>query len=150
MTGGIAINHFRSLERFLYASAAAHFLKSYNLFGLIIAQFTLIFITAGMINHSSWTIATSLFMLDSWLTGLTLTSIFIVYTSSSIASSFLVTAGMFGATILYSYITKRDLSSFSNLLFVAFISIEYLAEERRVDVGGKLHHRASLRGVDCL
>ena len=67
--------------------------------------------------------ATSLFMLYSALTGLTLSSIFIMYTASSIASTFLVTAGMFGAMSLYGYTTKRDLSGFGNMLFMALIGI---------------------------
>ncbi|MGL4268371.1 MAG: Bax inhibitor-1/YccA family protein, partial [Plesiomonas sp.] len=55
--------------------------------------------------------------------GLTLSSIFIMYTASSIASTFLVTAGMFGAMSLYGYTTKRDLSGFGNMLFMALIGI---------------------------
>ncbi|MGL4460414.1 MAG: Bax inhibitor-1/YccA family protein, partial [Plesiomonas shigelloides] len=50
-------------------------------------------------------------------------SIFIMYTASSIASTFLVTAGMFGAMSLYGYTTKRDLSGFGNMLFMALIGI---------------------------
>lgn len=64
-----------------------------------------------------------LFMLYSALTGLTLSSIFIVYTAASIASTFVVTAGMFGAMSLYGYTTKRDLSGFGNMLFMALIGI---------------------------
>ncbi|WP_170983056.1 Bax inhibitor-1 family protein, partial [Escherichia coli] len=41
------------------------------------------------------------------LTGIPLSSIFIVYTAASIASTFVVTAGMFGAMSLYGYTTKR-------------------------------------------
>ena len=55
--------------------------------------------------------------------GLTLSSIFIVYTAASIASTFVVTAGMFGAMSLYGYTTKRDLSGFGNMLFMALIGI---------------------------
>ncbi len=62
-------------------------------------------------------------MLYSALTGLTLSSIFIVYTAASIASTFVVTAGMFGAMSLYGYTTKRDLSGFGNMLFMALIGI---------------------------
>ncbi|OWP20480.1 hypothetical protein CBF90_16750, partial [Microbacterium sp. AISO3] len=68
-------------------------------------------------------VTTMLFMLYSALTGLTLSSIFIVYTAASIASTFVVTAGMFGAMSLYGYTTKRDLSGFGNMLFMALIGI---------------------------
>ena len=76
-----------------------------------------------MLQRLSGAMATSLFMLYSALTGLTLSSIFIMYTASSIASTFLVTAGMFGAMSLYGYTTKRDLSGFGNMLFMALIGI---------------------------
>lgn len=68
-------------------------------------------------------LATSLFMLYSALTGLTMASIFLVYTYSSIASTFFVTAGMFGAMTLYGYTTKRDLSRLGSLMFMALIGI---------------------------
>ncbi|MFT4465430.1 MAG: Bax inhibitor-1 family protein [Sodalis sp. (in: enterobacteria)] len=99
------------------------FSSQITFFGLIIAQLALVFVISGMINRLSGAVATSLFMLYSALTGLTLASIFIVYTVSSIASTFVVTAGMFGAMTLYGYTTKRDLSSFGNLLFMALIGI---------------------------
>ncbi len=67
--------------------------------------------------------ATTLFMLYSALTGLTLSSIFLVYTYSSIASTFVVSGGMFGIMSLYGYTTKRDLSGFGNMLFMALIGI---------------------------
>ncbi|WP_139537688.1 Bax inhibitor-1/YccA family protein [Escherichia coli] len=77
--------------------------------------------TVGLLLSAG--VTTMLFMLYSALTGLTLSSIFIVYTAASIASTFVVTAGMFGAMSLYGYTTKRDLSGFGNMLFMALIGI---------------------------
>ncbi|NAS63388.1 hypothetical protein CVE36_20475, partial [Pseudomonas syringae pv. actinidiae] len=68
-------------------------------------------------------VATTLFMLYSALTGLTLSSIFIVYSGESIASTFVITAGMFGAMSLYGYVTKRDLTGMGSMLFMALIGI---------------------------
>ena len=48
---------------------------------------------------------------------------FIAYTYSSIASTFVVTGGMFGAMSLYGYTTKRDLSGFGSMLFMGLIGI---------------------------
>jgi FtsH-binding integral membrane protein len=62
-----------------------------------------------MVQRLSAGMATTLFMLYSALTGLTLSSIFLVYTYSSIASTFVVSGGMFGIMSLYGYTTKRDL-----------------------------------------
>lgn len=99
------------------------FSSQITFFGLIIAQLALVFVISSMVDRLSAALATSLFMLYSVLTGLTLSSIFIAYTYSSIASTFVVTAGMFGAMSLYGYTTKRDLSGFGSMLFMALIGI---------------------------
>ncbi|STW08369.1 integral membrane protein [Klebsiella grimontii] len=99
------------------------FSSKITFFGLIIAQLGLVFVLSGMVQRLSAGMATTLFMLYSALTGLTLSSIFIVYTYSSIASTFVVAGGMFGAMSLYGYTTKRDLSGFGNMLFMALIGI---------------------------
>ena len=96
------------------------------LIGLIIAQLALVIVLSAMIQKLSAGVTTMLFMLYSALTGLTLSSIFIVYTAASIASTFVVTAGMFGAMSLYGYTTKRDLSGFGNMLFMALIGIVFV------------------------
>ena len=92
-------------------------------FGLIIAQLGLVFVISGMINRLSGAAATSLFMLYSALTGLTLSSILIMYTGASIASTFIICAGMFGAMSVYGYTTKRDLSGLGSMLFMGLIGI---------------------------
>lgn len=99
------------------------FSNQITFFGLIMLQLALVFVLSGVVNKLSGSLATTLFMLYSMLTGLTLSSIFILYTSSSIASTFIVTSGMFGAMTIYGHTTKRDLSSFGNLLFMALIGI---------------------------
>ncbi|WP_277975799.1 Bax inhibitor-1/YccA family protein [Pantoea endophytica] len=99
------------------------FANRITFFGLIIAQLALVFVLSGMVHRLSGAVATALFMFYSALTGLTMASIFLVYTYSSIASTFFVTAGMFGAMSFYGYTTKRDLSRFGSLLFMALIGI---------------------------
>ncbi|KEA51830.1 membrane protein [Mangrovibacter sp. MFB070] len=99
------------------------FSSQLTFFGLIIAQLALVFVLSGMVHKLSGAMATTLFMLYSALTGLTLSSIFVAYTYSSIASTFIVTGGMFGAMSLYGYTTKRDLSKFGSMLFMALIGI---------------------------
>jgi len=102
------------------------FSSKITFFGLIIAQLALVFVLSGMVQRLSAAMATTLFMLYSALTGLTLASIFVVYTYSSIASTFVVTGGMFGAMSLYGYTTKRDLSGFGNMLFMIGIVLASL------------------------
>lgn len=92
-------------------------------FGLIIVQLGLVFVLSGLVHKLSGGVATTLFMLYSALTGLTMSSIFIVYTWSSIAAAFFTTAGMFGVMSAWGYTTKRDLSGFGNMLFMALIGL---------------------------
>ncbi|MCA7014326.1 Bax inhibitor-1/YccA family protein [Dickeya dadantii] len=99
------------------------FSSKITFFGLVIAQLGLVFVLSGMVHRLSGVAATTLFMLYSALTGLTLSSIFIVYSGESIASTFVITAGMFGAMSLYGYVTKRDLTGMGSMLFMALIGI---------------------------
>jgi FtsH-binding integral membrane protein len=55
--------------------------------------------------------------------GLTLSAIFIVYAHSTIVSAFLVTAGTFGAVSVYGFVTKRDLTQYGSILFMALIGL---------------------------
>ena len=124
MTCGLLLTAFVSWYA-AHTPAIINFIFSSQItfFGLIILQLGLVFVISGMVNRLSGTMATGLFMLYSALTGLTLSSIFIAYTYSSIASTFVVTAGMFGAMSLYGYTTKRDLSGFGSMLFMGLIGI---------------------------
>ncbi|MBI4643183.1 MAG: Bax inhibitor-1/YccA family protein [Deltaproteobacteria bacterium] len=92
-------------------------------FGLIIAELGLVFWLSAAINRLSYSTASMMFFLYSALNGLTLSVIFLAYTSTSIASTFGVTAGTFGVTSLYGYTTKRDLSSWGSFLFMGLIGI---------------------------
>ena len=84
--------------------------------GLIIAELALVFIVSGMINRLSLTTATLLFTLYSVLNGVVLSSIFVVYSGTSIAKVFFITA-------VYGYTTKRDLSSVGKLMFMGLIGL---------------------------
>jgi len=90
---------------------------------LIIAELGLVFWLAGFINRMSAQVAQMVFLGYSVLNGLTLSSIFFIYTSSSIASTFFITAGTFGAMSFYGYTTKKDISSWGGFLFMGLIGI---------------------------
>jgi len=80
-------------------------------FGLIIAQIGLVVWLSARIEKMSAMTATLVFVGYSALTGLTLSVVFLAYTLASLASTFFVTAGTFGAMYLYGTVTKRDLTS---------------------------------------
>jgi FtsH-binding integral membrane protein len=71
----------------------------------------------------SWGAAVALFMLYAALIGAMFSFIFIVYPMSTLAGAFFMTAGTFGATSVYGFITKRDLTTIGSFLFMAFIGI---------------------------
>ena len=105
------------------ALLTAIFMNSALRWGLIIGELALVFVISGMINRLSLTTATLLFVLYSVLNGATLSVIFVVFSTSAIAKTFFITAGMFGAMSLYGYTTKQDLSSIGKILFMALIGI---------------------------
>jgi hypothetical protein len=90
---------------------------------LVIGELALVFILSARINRMSAQAATAMFLAYSGLNGITLSSIFVVYTATSIASAFAVCAGMFLAMSLYGLITKRDLTSWGSFLFMGLIGI---------------------------
>ena len=91
--------------------------------GLVIAEFALVIGISAAINKLSLTTATLMFVLYSVINGAVLSSIFIIYTMSSIASVFFITAGTFAVMALIGYTTKTDLSSMGKILFMALIGI---------------------------
>ncbi|MFC6860969.1 Bax inhibitor-1/YccA family protein [Zunongwangia atlantica] len=92
-------------------------------YGLLIGEVLLVGYIGANIQKLSTTTATALFILYSVLNGITLSFILLVFTSASIATTFFVTAGTFGAMSAYGYFTKRDLTSIGNLCFMALIGI---------------------------
>lgn len=90
---------------------------------LIISELALVFFLSARIEKLQSITASMLFYLYSVLNGLTLSVIFLAYTRASIAGTFFITAGMFGAMAIYGMVTKRDLSGFGSFLFMGLIGI---------------------------
>ncbi len=101
----------------------AIFSSRLTFFGLIIVQLGVVIALSALIRRISAGLATGLFMLYSALTGLTMSAIFLAYTASSIASTFVVTAGTFAVMSLWGYTTKRDLTRFGSMLFMGLIGV---------------------------
>ena len=90
---------------------------------LIVAELGLVIAISAAINRIQSSTALMMFFVYSILNGLTLSSIFLVYTSASIANTFFVTAGTFGVMSLYGYTTKKDLTSWGSFLMMGLIGI---------------------------
>lgn len=91
--------------------------------GVLIAELGLVFYMSARINRISFTTATILFIVYSILNGVTMSMLFLIYTMSSIATTFFVTAGTFGAMALYGYATKKDLTRIGNLCIMGVIGL---------------------------
>lgn len=112
----------------LYTASNPQLLKmifgnSLVFFGLILAELGLVIWLSAAINRLNYSTASMMFFVYSALNGLTMSVIFLAYTSTSITSTFFVTAGTFGAMSFYGYTTKRDLSSWGSFLFMGLIGI---------------------------
>lgn len=92
-------------------------------FILIIGELGLVFSISGMINRMSAGTATSLFVLYSALNGVTLSFIFLIYTRSSIISTFFICAATFLACSVYGWTTKKDLTSFGGFFMMGLMGI---------------------------
>jgi FtsH-binding integral membrane protein len=75
------------------------------------------------INRMQASTAQALFWLYAGVMGLSLASVFLVFTGESVARVFFITAGTFGAMSLYGYTTRRDLTQWGSFLFMGLIGI---------------------------
>jgi len=89
----------------------------------LLAPFAIIFLFGKALNEGRSDSAKNLFWLMAALYGISLTPIFLVYTGASITKAFVVSAVTFGGMSLYGYTTKKDLTNWGSLLFVALIAI---------------------------
>jgi len=92
-------------------------------FGLIIAELALVYIISARVNKIQASTATSLFILYAALNGATLASLFLVYTSSSITSTFFICSATFVACSIFGITTKRDLTSMGGFMTMGLIGI---------------------------
>ena len=91
--------------------------------GLIIAQLGLVVWLSARLAAMSAMTATLVFIAYAALTGVTLGAVFLLYTLSSIASTFFVTAGTFGCMSVYGLVTRRDLSGWGSFLMMGLIGM---------------------------
>ena len=138
----------------IVAYAVAHTPALYSaIFGsplfwvVVLAPLGMVFFLSARIHKMSASGAQTAFWLFAGLMGLSLASIFVVYTGVSIARVFFITAGTFGAMSLYGYTTQRDLTNWGSFLFMGLIGI-IIASIVNMFVGSSaLHFAISVIGV---
>jgi FtsH-binding integral membrane protein len=90
---------------------------------VMLAPLAAVIFLSFRIEKMSTGAAMATFWIYAGLMGLSLAGIFLVFTGTSIARIFFITAATFAATSLYGYTTRRDLSSFGSFLFMGLIGI---------------------------
>lgn len=98
------------------------FVRDY-LFILIMAELGLVVALSFGINRLSPLAATTMFMTYSFLNGLTIAAVIMVYTVGSVLGAFTVAAGMFAAMSVYGLVTRRDLTSWGSFFFMGLIGL---------------------------
>jgi FtsH-binding integral membrane protein len=116
-----------SVTAFIVASSPALieivFLNRLVFWGLLIAQLGLVFYLSARVDKVAPVTAAGLFILYSGLMGVTSAVILLLYTGASITSTFIITAGMFGATAFFGTVTKRSLAGVGQFFFMGLIGL---------------------------
>ncbi len=121
MTAGLAVTGITSLLT-LYIPQILLFVANYWQI-LVVAELILVVILSLNLKNMGTATCRIAFYLYAILNGLTLSPIFLVYAETSIASTFFITAAMFGGAALYGHKTNRDLTKFGSFFIMALFGI---------------------------
>lgn len=118
LTGATAfyVGHNESLINLIFGNQLLFF-------GLIIGELVLVFTLVARVQKMQASTATGIFLLYSVLNGVTLSFIFLVYTRTSVTSTFFICAATFLACSVYGMTTKRDLTSMGGFMAMGLIGI---------------------------
>ena len=113
----------QSFEPLIYSQLGNSLYNSGLAWVVMLAPLGVVFYMSFGIAKMSASKAQTVFWIFAGLMGLSLSSIFVVYTEASIARVFFITAGTFGAMSIYGYTTKRDLTKLGSFLMMGLIGI---------------------------
>ena len=91
--------------------------------GLVIAQLGIVFTLSARVQRLAPATASLLFVVYSALTGVTLSFVLLLYTGESLAATFVVASGTFGALALFGTTTRRSLDGFGQFLFMGLVGV---------------------------
>ena len=124
MTLGLLLTALTSLLIVNTPAALALLFSSRAMIWILFAvEIGLVIYLSARLDKLSTGTAAALFYLYSALNGVVLAPIFLMYTGASIAMTFAITAGTFGAMTIFGYVTRQDLSKFGSILFMALIGL---------------------------
>jgi FtsH-binding integral membrane protein len=114
---------------------------------IMLAPVGLVFFLAARVHAMSFATAQLTYWVYAGLMGVSLASLFMVFTGQSIARVFFITAGAFAALSLYGYTTKRDLSGFGTFLYMGLIGIVIASIVNIFLASAMMHWIISIVGV---
>ena len=120
VSGAVAVGIGHSAAA-MHARSMARAVSSVLLIVSLVIELILVFTLSGLIQHMGVVEAAGSFLAFAALNGVTVSSIFFVYTSDSIYSTFFITAGMFAVLALWGYTTRSDLTGWGSFLFMALV-----------------------------
>jgi FtsH-binding integral membrane protein len=124
MCAGLAITALVAFEVANSPAILGHLVSNQFLyFGLILAELGLVFYLSARAERLAPGTATTLFAGYAALNGVTLSLVLLAYTGQSVTSTFVVTAGMFGAMALVGSTTKRSLAGVGQFVFMGLIGL---------------------------
>jgi len=124
MCGGLAITAATAwLVAGTPAVARAVVTNPILFWALAIAQLGIVFTLSARVDRMASGTASALFILYSALTGVTLSVVLMMYTGESVATTFLVAGGMFGALALYGTVTRRNLGAIGQFFFMGLVGL---------------------------
>ena len=112
----LAIYHFEPMMNFFMTHSGVFIF-------LLIAEIILVGVLSARLERMSLFTCTLIFFVYSILNGITLAPIFLIYTESSIATTFFIVSGTFAVMSLYGYFTKQDLTKWGSILFMALLGL---------------------------
>jgi len=98
-------------------------LEAWHLIILLLVQIVIATGMSLMIDRLPAIVLAGMFMIYAAIIGMVFSLLFLIYTDASLYAAFFITAGMFGSVATWSYITKKDLSGWGTILFMALIGL---------------------------
>ncbi len=124
MTGGMALTAVTALYISSTPSLVMGLMQNRLLFyGLMVAELVIVVAFVSLSRRVSHAVATAMFLGYAVLTGVTLSVVFLAYTSSSIAGTFIAASGTFAGVSVFGAVTKRSLASWASFLFMGLFGV---------------------------
>jgi hypothetical protein len=124
MAAGLAITALVALQVAGSPAVIGYLVSNQLLFlGLILAEVGLVFFLSARADRLAPSTATALFVTYAALNGVTLSFVLLAYTGESVASTFMVAAGMFGAMAVFGSTTTRSLAGFGQFLYMGVFGL---------------------------